>query len=210
MFRLTSAFLLCLTASLVQNGIAMVQGAELRATRLLHTFSSTSSDENRDDMSSVDDDQIYPADNDDDFGFPWVLGKEGCDEGWAQIKQHYEENMELWANPSCYSYELQYIDFGEDEALRPIRVFVVDGIVDHVEDVEDPSSIAPSPYIPLLTMNEMFDDIKEKCFQDCPEKGSPGCLVQFDTLYGAVDLYITESLMTYYYYQVMNFQPCDE
>lgn len=210
MFRFTAAFLLCLTTctSLIQNDI-MVQGAELEA-RLLHTLSA--SNENSD-MSSTDD-QAYPPINNDDDVFPWGLGEEGCDEQWPQTKLDYEANMqENWENLTCYSYEFQYIIFSDPEVLRPIRVSVVDGIVDHVEDVEDPS-FTPSPYIPRLTMNDIFDEIKENCFQDCPEKGAPECSVQYDPLHGNVkDLYINDSLMIsdmFHFYHIMNFLPCEE
>jgi Family of unknown function (DUF6174) len=211
MVRFTAAFLLSLTVSLVPTE-NVVQGTGLVRARLLDTLSTSDENSNTTDPSINDDPSIDDEDADDDFS-PWVFGEEGCDEHWPQTKLDYETNMrEHWSNPSCYLYEFQYIVFGPPELLRPIRISVVDGVVDHVEDVEDPSNVTPSPYIPQLTMNDIFDEIQKKCFQDCPEKGAPECSVHYDALHGNVkDLMINDSLVIsdmVYMLQITNFQPC--
>jgi hypothetical protein len=103
-------------------------------------------------LSTSNDNSDIPSADD-----PWELGQEGCDPQWPLEKRLYDANQENWSNPSCYTYEFRYIIFSDPEVLRPIRVSVVDDIVNHVEDVEDPS-FTPSPYIPRLAMNEIGCD----------------------------------------------------
>jgi hypothetical protein len=140
MFRSTAAFLLSVvTMSLVQKVAILVQGTLTELSSDIPTPAPVSVNDKTDPPIINDEDE---ENNDDDFS-NWVFGEEGCDEhSWPQTKLNYEQNIkENWFNHPCCSYEFQYIIFGPPEVPRPIRILVVNDIVDSVEDVKDPSNV---------------------------------------------------------------------
>jgi Family of unknown function (DUF6174) len=130
---------------------------------------------------------------------------DGCDASWKRKHNVFRRNrLQVWKNPTCYSYVLTPICFCVPDDRRPIRIKVLNDTVTNVSFVNDNNNAplrrrkqVPVPAsVPRPTMNDLFVQMLSKCFTGCPNKGAQECSATYDAVHGSFKrLYINPSLL---------------
>jgi hypothetical protein len=98
---------------------------------------------------------------------------------WEENGQAFEEAMELYTNPECYEFTIQY--FGE---FPPDAVYAQPTLV----QVRNETVIQPvdADGFQFRTMNGLLEEFAQQCFENCPEEGAYRCQGEFNETEGYI------------------------
>lgn len=92
-----------------------------------------------------------------------------CDPNWETEQAKYiGARNSMWSNPDCYDFTLYRGCFCPSTFRGPHQVSIRDGEL-----------VAPTSPSDVPDMNELFDLVNDKCFENCPSRGAFYCNVTY-------------------------------